>query len=101
MKICQLVSVLVKSKKISSHEKLRTFMAYLLLEHVKYVPRHKDSKSVVKAWRRSACRVKRRKSHTNARILVLSFQLQEPMIPQLDKKIPRILWNPKVHVTMA
>jgi hypothetical protein len=76
-------------------------MIYLLLEHVKSVPRHRDSKSVVKVRRRSACRVKRGESHTNARISVLSFQLQEPMIPQLDKKNPRILWNPKIHFTMA
>jgi len=78
---------LVKSKK-SSHEELRTFMIYLLLEHVKSFPRHRDSKSVVKMRRQSACRVKRGKSHTNAGILVLSFQLQEPMIPQLDIKFP-------------
>ena len=88
VKTCRRISILVTSKNTSSHEELQTFMIYLLLEHVKSFPRHRDSKSVVKARRKSACRVKRGKSHIKARILVLSFQLHEPMISQLDKKFP-------------
>lgn len=91
MKTCRRVSILVKSKKTSSHEELRTFMIYMLLEHVKSFPRHRDSKSVVKVWRQSACRVKRGKSHTNAGILVLTNDTSA------RHKIPLISWNPKVH----
>jgi hypothetical protein len=94
---CRRVSIFVKSKKTSSHEELRTFMIYLLLEHVKFVPRHRDSKSVVKVRRQSTCRVKRGNSHANAGILVLSFHFTRTNDTSARHKIPRILWNPKVH----